>query len=602
MSELIPISTPLRVFEDHEKSVRAVAVFPNKRRMVTGSDDKTLRLWDLETGVVLKKMEGHSGGVKALAVSRDGQIIASGDENGEVIAWHGESGESITQPIKAHSEWISSVDFSPDGTVLATGSYDHTVKFWCTKTWQMQGDPIECGNVHCVRYSPSGELRIAIGTKKSIQIYNPGTRECVASLTGRTHAWTPDGTRLLSVDLNLIHEWDTSTWQQVSHPYQHADKIRTIAINPAGTLVASGSNLWLLSDRQTIAVFQYSYSCVTFSVDGKHILGGSWDNKISKWEVPKNANAKILTMTTFRNACLTEDLSTAEELFTQEIDTDPNDFISYAHRSFVMTRKHDCDDALRDAMKSISIQPSLTGYISKGIALCGKGHVREARIALDVASMFTNQDSKINHFLLLIKAIILFNADQHEEAMLLIKELAAACSNADLLACRVVEAYLCVQLGTKALDNARYDEAADHFTAAVNSGAFLSAFIDQTCQDLVVLFGWDLESLCLTAHQKRCQAFLSASKPDEALQAHQCMMNAIDESTKASCLDWSNEFKERCSALAEQNDRILGRFPGKVRMATIRNPISSMEGINILKFPGHNLSSVMGVSKDSGTL
>jgi hypothetical protein len=97
----------------------------------------------------------------------------------------------------------------------------------------------------------------------------------------------------------------------------------------------------------------------------------------------------------------------------------------------------------------------LTGYISKGIALCGKGLVREARIAFDVASMFTNKDSNSNHFLLLIKvgqihfacsllysvpqAIALFNAAQHEEAIFLVNELAVACPDVDLLGCRVVE-------------------------------------------------------------------------------------------------------------------------------------------------------------------
>jgi WD40 repeat protein len=131
--------------------------------MVTGSDDKTLRIWDLETGIVLKKMEGHSRGVSALAVSRDGQFIASGSIE-EIIAWHGETGESLTKPIKAHSHWINWVDFSPDGTVLATGSDDYTVKFWCTKTWQRQGKPIKCGAyVCCIQYSPSGEL-LAIAT------------------------------------------------------------------------------------------------------------------------------------------------------------------------------------------------------------------------------------------------------------------------------------------------------------------------------------------------------------------------------------------------------------------------------------------------------
>jgi hypothetical protein len=104
-----------------------------------------------------------------------------------------------------------------------------------------------------------------------------------------------------------------------------------------------------------------------------------------------------------------------------------------------------------------------------------------------------------------------------------------------------------------------HDEAAYYFTAAVNAGALSSKFIHQTYVDLTVvrqddiariilfinkcsvqLFGWNLEALCLTAHQKRCQAFLSAGKPDKALEAHKYMMDTIDESVKASCLVWSN--------------------------------------------------------------
>jgi WD40 repeat protein len=76
MSQLIPSTTPIRTFEDHEEGIIAVAVFPDKRRMITDSHDKTLRLWDLETGVVLKKMEGHSSTVGALTTSRDGKIIS----------------------------------------------------------------------------------------------------------------------------------------------------------------------------------------------------------------------------------------------------------------------------------------------------------------------------------------------------------------------------------------------------------------------------------------------------------------------------------------------------------------------------------------------
>ncbi|KAG2358613.1 WD40-repeat-containing domain protein [Suillus spraguei] len=265
MSEVIPItSTPLRKFKVHEDCLNAVAVLPDKRRMVTASRDKTLRLWDLKTRVVLKKMEGHRNSVLSLAVSRDGQLIASGDGGGYLIIWHGETGKSLTQPIDAHSKWISSLEFSPDGKVLASGSFDKLTKLWNTKTWQQQADPIRCGNnIHCIRYSPSGEL-LAIATLYNIQIYNSGTRER-ASFRGHTNwntslTWTPDGTCLLtggdSID-PTIREWDTY-------------------IN-------------LAADKNTS-----SYTtCITFSVDGKHILSGGVDEMISEWAVSNDIISKI---------------------------------------------------------------------------------------------------------------------------------------------------------------------------------------------------------------------------------------------------------------------------------------------------------------------
>jgi hypothetical protein len=67
---------------------------------------------------------------------------------------------------------------------------------------------------------------------------------------------------------------------------------------------------------------------------------------------------QILAITTARNACIDRDLSTAEELLTQDISADANDYISYAHRSFVMARKHDWDHALQDANKVRPIYPS----------------------------------------------------------------------------------------------------------------------------------------------------------------------------------------------------------------------------------------------------
>lgn len=445
------------------------------------------------------------------------------------------------------------------------------VKLWNTSTWHQllqRSKPI-CwsSSVHCVRYSPSGEL-LAIATDSNINIFNLGTGKCTASFeahpTGNMSiAWTPDGVRLLSGGNSFdptIHEWDTLTWNQVGDPWTgHTGCIKVITINPAGTLAASASEdndvrLWQLCDRRTIAIFKHSHSMqfVTFSIDGKHLLSGGEDNKISKWVVPNlGMNSNILAISvTARNALITGDLSDAEELLTQEIGIDTNNYTSYANRSFVMARKNEWDRALDDAIKSISIQPSLTGYISKGIAHCGKGHIRDARTAFNIAFVFANEEPEAIHFLLLIKIIALFNLDQFEEAMLLLKELTAIRPNADLLACSIVEAHLRVQLGITALNDARHDEAVDHLTAAINSSAFSSNFIRE---DFVVLFGWDLKSLWQKAHQKRCDARLWAGRLEEALQSFRHMMDTTDNDTKASCLDWSNAFKEKCSALCLVN-------------------------------------------------
>jgi WD40 repeat protein len=300
---------------------------------------------------MVKKMEGHRKALSTVALSRDGQIIASGDGEGVLIVWNGETGETLTQPMQAHGFVLNSLDFSPDGLVLASGSWDSTTKFWSTKTWEPQGKAIESDGsyVHCVRYSPSGEL-LAIGTSDKITIYNSSTREPITSLKphrGWSYllVWTPDGTRLLSRGIQdaTVYEWDALTWEEVGYPgrpgdtdnagtyaalavdhaswppwpgdtdkagtysahkaswppwppwpgdIDNADAYAALAVDPTGTLVASNANgalyLWRLSDRQTIAIFQESAICAAFTLDGKHLLSGThYNSTISKWAVPK---------------------------------------------------------------------------------------------------------------------------------------------------------------------------------------------------------------------------------------------------------------------------------------------------------------------------
>ncbi|KAG2054938.1 WD40 repeat-like protein [Suillus hirtellus] len=584
MAALVPNTIPIRAFENHGDRVVAVAVlkpcYGYDERMVTGSYDGMLRLWDLKTGVMLKKMEGHRSRVRALAVSRDGQWIASGDESGELIAWDGRTGELRQTINKAHDGWIFSLDFSSDSCeALASGSSDTTTKIWNTWNRFSLKEPqhsINCGGkVRCVRYSPVCEY-LAITTDHDIRIYH-GTY-CNSWMMGGNYSltWTPDGTRLFSggneADFTIREWsvlWNTSTWQQVGEPRKgHFKNIHAISVNSSGTLLASASHdnrvrLWRISDRQNIAIFKHSgeVNCVTFSADGKRILSGGADKKISEWPTSEDAfpedgskdglmkeqathqaqaySVNVLAMnSTVRNACIAGDWPTAEKVLNLDIDADAKDHAAYANRAFVMARKCNWGQALQDAIQSVSIQPSLVGHISKGIALCGKKQVLAARIPFDLASMFTNRDLKTDHFLFLIKAIALFNANEHQEAMLRIREL-AACPDVDLIVCHIVEAYLRVQLGNISLEGTRYNEAVEHFTAATNASTFFYKLpIHLTYDEFVVLFGWDLKSLWQIANQQLCYALFRAGSFGAAVELYQSIMDKIDEDMKADLHAW----------------------------------------------------------------
>jgi len=591
MTVLIPNTTPIRTFEDHGDRVVAVAVFRDER-MVTGSYDGMLRLWDLKTGVMLKKMEGHRSRVRALAISPCGYWIASGDESGELIAWYGQTGKLCQANEKAHHGWIFSLHFSSDSRALASGSSDTTTKLWRTSQWYSERASLSCnGNVHCVRYSPRSDYPLlAIATDHDVQIYrnyrntshynydydysptSPFPTHLWTTIGGGFNyslAWTSDASQLLSGGNRTdptIREWDTSTWKQVGHPWKgHSKNIHAISLNSSGTLVASASHdscvrLWRLSDRRTIAIFKHSgeVNCITFSADDKHIFSGGVDRKISEWpmcedvlpedgsqdsdlmkeqathQAQAHSDFKVLTMnSTVRNACIVGDFPTAERVLNLDIVAHPNDHTAYANRAFVMARKCDWDKALQDAIQSVSIQTSLVGHISKGIALCGKEQVMAARISFDLASMFTNGDSKTDHFLFLIKAIALFNANEHQEAMLRIGEL-TVCSDVDPVACRVVEAYLRAQLGNIALNGVRYTEAVEHFTAAANASTFFYRLpIHLMYDEFVVLFGWDLKPLWNTVNQQQCYALFRAGSFGAAIESYQSIMDKTDEDMKA---------------------------------------------------------------------
>jgi WD40 repeat protein len=146
----------VRIIDGHSNQVRSVAFSPNGTRIVSGSDDNTLRLWDAVSGTHLNTLNGHSSWVWSVAFSPDGTQIVSGSGDKTLRLWDAVSGTHLNT-LNGHSSSVRSVTFSPDGTLIVSGSEDKTLRLWDA----VSGTHLNtlCGHSNAVRsvaFSPDG--------------------------------------------------------------------------------------------------------------------------------------------------------------------------------------------------------------------------------------------------------------------------------------------------------------------------------------------------------------------------------------------------------------------------------------------------------------
>jgi len=152
-----------------------MALSPDGRMLASSSWDKTVRIWDINSGKLLLTLKGHEDPI-CVAWSPDNQVIASGDyKDGTIRLWNLESGE-LLRILKGHTGAILSITWSPGRNILASGSDDNTIRFWNADTGKTLKILTEQSSVvDCVAWSPDGRTLCSGSRDNTVRLWNAKT-------------------------------------------------------------------------------------------------------------------------------------------------------------------------------------------------------------------------------------------------------------------------------------------------------------------------------------------------------------------------------------------------------------------------------------------
>ena len=280
--------------------VRSMTFTNDSTRLITGSADKIIRIWDVDTGRELRQWNAQSTVPIKLQISHDGIHLASlgqiefSDAPGDRIhLWDIETGQPSGQLVHA-GKHLRTFVFSPDGKELVAGDREGFLSFWdpitCTRMRQMPGFH---SDLVAIAYAPNGSTLAIGGGGGTVRLLNPMTGAEQPKGGGHTaiaHAVliTSDGrTTFTAAWDGTIRTWDTRSGREVACSPGHSDWIQLLPLTDGRVLICAGVDKKLqvqeLATGKTLGMLPdyQSYSDVKLSPDGKSVAYGTEDNSVT---------------------------------------------------------------------------------------------------------------------------------------------------------------------------------------------------------------------------------------------------------------------------------------------------------------------------------
>jgi len=288
----------LRVFTGHFGDVKSVAFSPDGTKVLTGSNDRTARLWETVSGKLLMTLTSHTDWVRSAAFSLDGTKVLTGSNDRTARLWETASGKLLAT-FTGHGKGIESVTFSPDGVHVLTGSADRTARLWETASGRLLTTfASHAGGVRSVAFSPDGVHVLTGSADRTARLWETASGRLLTTLKGhkggvRSVAFSPDGTQMLTGSSDwMARLWDRASAMLLATLEGHSGRVMGVAFSPDGMRILTGSEdhtarLWDRASAMLLATLEGHSGRVmgvAFSPDGMRILTGSSDRTARLWK------------------------------------------------------------------------------------------------------------------------------------------------------------------------------------------------------------------------------------------------------------------------------------------------------------------------------
>jgi WD40 repeat protein len=289
----------VRTLEGHTEWVTAVALTPDGRFALSGSDDRTLRLWELSTGRCLRTLEGHTDSVTSVAVTADGRFTLSGSRDETVRLWELSTGRCL-RTLEDHTSMVTSVALTPDGGFALSGSRDQTLRLWelatgrCLRTLEGHTEWVTS-----MALTPDGRFALSGSWDNTLRLWELASGRCLRTLEDdmclvTSVALTPDGRFGLSGSYDTaLRLWELAAGRCLGAIEGHTDDVNSVALTADGRFALSGSEdktlrFWELATGRCLRTLEGHTGGVTsvaLTADGRFALSGSKDNTLRLWEL-----------------------------------------------------------------------------------------------------------------------------------------------------------------------------------------------------------------------------------------------------------------------------------------------------------------------------